>query len=162
MQELNPVWFWYLTLIINKSETTANDSCFTSKVTDMKARDNYLATMLIAVPLFALLCIFSGCSKSNDYNTNPTGGNGNGNPGTNEIWIQGSEFNPSTKTVAVNTTLTWTNKDSYAHTVTSDSTMFDSGNLAGNGTFSYTFTQKGTFNYHCKIHSMMKGTVIVN
>ena len=125
----------------------------------MKTIANNLGVRHLVVPLFAcLLFLNSSCSKTNDYNTT----SGSGSPGTNEVWLQGSAFNPSTITVTANTTLKWINKDSYTHTVTSDVSMFDSGNLGANGTFSYTFTTKGTFKYHCSIHSVMTGTVVVN
>ena len=71
-------------------------------------------------------------------------------------------FVPGTITVNVNTTVKWTNKDAIAHTVTSDAGLFDSGNIASNGTYSYKFTSKGTYSYHCAIHPSMMGTVKVS
>ncbi len=122
----------------------------------MNSITNNIKLHPVVVPvLLFLLCFFSSCSKSNDGNT-PYG-----TPGVNEVWIQGSAYNPATKTVAVNTTVTWTNKDSFAHTVTSDSVGFDSGNLPGSSTFNHTFTAKGTYKYHCAIHTMMTGKIIV-
>jgi plastocyanin len=114
------------------------------------------------IVLTVLFLVFNGCSK-NDYGTN-TGGGG-GTPGTNEIFIQNMSFSSGTKTVSVGTTLKWINKDAYAHTVTSGipgspSGVFDSGNLAANGSFSYTFNQAGVFKYYCRIHSMT-GTITV-
>ncbi len=82
-------------------------------------------------------------------------------PVSNEIEISGFAFVPATVTVTVGTTVTWTNLDSVAHTVTSETDLFDSGNLARNATFSYSFTDRGTFSYHCTIHPYMKGEVIV-
>lgn len=38
---------------------------------------------------------------------------------------------------------------------------FDSGNLESGRSFSFTFTDVGTFTYHCNIHSSMKGKIIV-
>ncbi len=140
-------------------QTVDQNICYILKTLDMKTIANNLGVRLLVVPLFACMLLFySSCSKTNDYNTT----SGSGLPGTNEVWLQGSAFNPSTITVAANTTIKWINKDSYTHTVTSDVVMFDSGNLGANGIFSYTFTAKGTFNYHCSIHSMMTGKVIVN
>jgi len=117
--------------------------------------------------LIALLTTSVGCSKKNDYNTSPSKTTG-GTEGASEVFITGSSFSPATLTVAVNTSVTWTNKDGVAHTVTSDSTMFDSGNLAAYdsynytyATYSYTFTTKGTFKYHCNYHALMKGTIVV-
>jgi plastocyanin len=116
--------------------------------------------------LLTLLSISNSCTKSSTYNTpsvsNP-GSKGGSGPGANEVWIQGMAFDPSTITVAVNTTVTWTNKDAIGHTVTSDTGVFDSvGTISTNGTFSYMFATAGTFTYHCKVHPTMTGTVIVN
>jgi plastocyanin len=75
--------------------------------------------------------------------------------------ISGLAYIPQTLTVSIGTTVTWTNNDSVTHTVTSDDNLFDSGNLAKGATFSHTFEQKGTFNYHCTIHPFMTAKIIV-
>lgn len=78
------------------------------------------------------------------------------------IMIQNYAFNPATLTVKEGTTITWTNGDSVAHTVTSDTGIFDSGDLAEGKTFSYTFTTAGTYPYHCTPHhAKMAGTIVV-
>lgn len=82
--------------------------------------------------------------------------------GANEVYIQDMAFNPVTITVDANTTVIWTNKDTYPHTVTSDIGSFDSGTIAANGTYSHKFTLPGSYAYHCSIHSTMKATVVVN
>lgn len=38
---------------------------------------------------------------------------------------------------------------------------FDSGNLSAGSQFTHTFTNTGSFGYHCKIHGGMTGTVTV-
>ena len=69
---------------------------------------------------------------------------------------------PASTSVKVGTVVKWYNKDGYAHTVTSDDgTSFNSGNLAGGATFSYTAATVGSFAYHCNIHSNMHGTLVV-
>ncbi len=78
-----------------------------------------------------------------------------------EVEISGFAFVPATITIPVGTPVTWFNKDSVAHTVSGREGVFDSGNLSGGATFSYTFDQTGSFEYYCKIHSYMKGEVIV-
>jgi plastocyanin len=70
-------------------------------------------------------------------------------------------FSPATLNIQVGTMVSWTNNDSTTHTVTSDNGIFDSGNLAPNATFSYTFNTAGTFAYHCAIHTSMTGKVVV-
>jgi plastocyanin len=78
-----------------------------------------------------------------------------------DISIENFAFSPDTVTIAIGTTVTWKNKDSVNHTVTSQTGVFDSGTLSNGGSFSFTFTQAGTFEYHCSIHTSMHGTVIV-
>jgi len=105
--------------------------------------------------LVAILCLSNSCSKSSS--SNPTT-----NPGANEVWIQGMAFNPATITVNAGTTITWTNKDGVAHTVTSNTGVFDSGTMNVNGTYSHLFSIAGSFPYHCTIHPSMTATVVVN
>lgn len=130
----------------------------------MKKSGVYTHRLPINVLLFAILIISNSCNKSS-YDTagssNPYG-TGDSTPGANEVFIQGMAFTPSTITVTAGTTITWTNKDSYAHTVTSDSKLFDSGNIANGGTFSFTFATAGTYPYHCTIHTSMTASVVVN
>jgi plastocyanin len=79
----------------------------------------------------------------------------------NAVTISNYSFGPATLTVKVGTTVKWTNQDTVAHTVTSDSGVFDSGNLPQGQSFSYTFATAGTYPYHCTYHAMMTGTVVV-
>jgi plastocyanin len=76
----------------------------------------------------------------------------------------GPGYSPATITVVigVNATVMWTNADIAAHTVTGDnSSSINSGNLAPNQSYSFTFTSPGTYPYHCNYHNWMHGTVIV-
>lgn len=77
------------------------------------------------------------------------------------VSISNFSFQPQTLQVKVGSTVTWANNDATSHTVTSDTGVFDSGTLTPGGSFSFTFTQAGTFAYHCNIHPNMKGTIIV-
>jgi large subunit ribosomal protein L27 len=72
-----------------------------------------------------------------------------------------SAFSPTTISVPAGTTVVWENVSSVAHTVTSDDQVFDSGPIATNDTFTFTFTQAGTFSYHCSVHPSMTARVIV-
>lgn len=81
----------------------------------------------------------------------------------NAIAIKDFGFNPTSITVAKGTTVTWTNNDSVAHTVTKDDSAGpDSGDVAPGSSYSYTFETPGTYHYHCKIHPEMTGTIIVS
>jgi plastocyanin len=72
-------------------------------------------------------------------------------------------FSPSTihVVIGVNNTVMWTNNDGTPHTVTANDGSFDSGAITAGQSWTYTFTQPGTYQYHCSYHSWMTGTVIV-
>jgi plastocyanin len=80
---------------------------------------------------------------------------------TASVNISNFAFDPNDISVTKGQTVTFTNNDSTTHTVTSDTGVFNSGNLAPGKTFSYTFNDTGTFSYHCSIHTMMTGKVEV-
>lgn len=70
-------------------------------------------------------------------------------------------YSPNPIDVAPGTTVTWVNNDSVAHTSTSTTTLWNSGSMAPNATFSRTFPSAGTFSYFCSLHPNMVGTVNV-
>jgi plastocyanin len=75
--------------------------------------------------------------------------------------VTGETFVPGVIFVDAGTTVTWSNLDGEDHTVTSATGVF-SGNLPANpGTYSYTFSKPGTYNYYCAIHTYMTGSVVV-
>ena len=114
-------------------------------------------TMIIAIPFIGVLfLILSACVKSAAPTTTPP-------RGANEIWVPDREFRPSVITVPVGTSVTWVSKDmGEEHTVTSATGLF-SGSLSHGGSFSYTFTERGTFEYSCQVHAFegMTGRVVV-
>ncbi len=68
-------------------------------------------------------------------------------------------FSPRVIQVNQFDTVTWTNKDNTAHTVTGST--FDSGLISPGGTFSHKFSENGTFDYACQLHPWMTGQVVV-
>lgn len=78
------------------------------------------------------------------------------------VTIANFSFSPTPLTVKVGSTVTWTNQDSVAHTVTADDGSFESSHIGGGGTFTQTFAKAGTFAYHCSIHPSMKATITVS
>ncbi len=72
-------------------------------------------------------------------------------------------FAPAMLTVAKGTKVEWSNASDAPHTVTSDSgtTLASSIISPSGGSFSFTFTQPGTYTYHCTVHPYMKGTIVV-
>ena len=80
-----------------------------------------------------------------------------------EVKIDNFSFGPASLTVAVGTTVTWTNRDDIPHTVvsTDDAKTFKSKVLDTDEKFSFTFNKAGTYPYFCSIHPKMTGKVIV-
>lgn len=112
-----------------------------------------MKTIFLLASALLTVSAINGCKKSSATNSS--------NPGTNEVFMQNNAFTPASITVTVNTTVKWVNKDGFAHTVTSNTNLFDSGTINGGGTYSRQFTVAGTYPYKCTIHSTMSGTVIV-
>jgi plastocyanin len=79
-----------------------------------------------------------------------------------EVTIDNFTFRPQVLTVAVGTTVTWTNRDDIPHTVVSDDAVFKSKARDTDEKFSYTFDKAGTYPYHCSIHPKMTGQVVVH
>lgn len=76
--------------------------------------------------------------------------------------IKNFAFSPSTLNIKTGTKVTWVNNDSAPHTIVSDSgSLLDSQTLSTGQSFSFTFTEPGSINYHCGIHPSMKGKVVV-
>ena len=71
-------------------------------------------------------------------------------------------YKPENLEVKAGTTVTFTNLDTFAHTVTAKDKSFDSGNMDEGATFEHTFSEAGTFEYLCAIHNSMTGKVTVS
>jgi plastocyanin len=69
-------------------------------------------------------------------------------------------FTLPTLTVAVGSTVVWSNQDGVTHTATADDGEFDSGTIT-DGTFSHTFASAGSFAYACQVHPTMTGEIVV-
>lgn len=83
-------------------------------------------------------------------------------PTETAINISDSSYQPELITVKRGATITWTNQDSAAHTVTAEgSSGPSSGLLAQGDEYSHTFEKVGTFTYRCTQHPEMQGTVQV-
>ena len=81
---------------------------------------------------------------------------------TYQVDIEGYQFSPTVTVIQRGSTVIWTNNDPVVHTVTSDNgTELSSPLIATGSSYSHVFNVSGTFNYHCSIHTMMKGEVIV-
>lgn len=78
---------------------------------------------------------------------------------TVQVEIKGFAFNPAELTVAVGSTVVWTNGDAISHDIKSAS--FNSPLLSTGQTFQQKFTTAGTYDYSCGIHPSMSGKITV-
>ncbi|HSW89581.1 MAG TPA: cupredoxin domain-containing protein [Patescibacteria group bacterium] len=79
----------------------------------------------------------------------------------NVVTMQGYAFFPATITIKAGQTVTWKNADNTIHSATADDKSFDTGTFDQSTDKTVTFSKPGTYTYHCSIHPMMKGTIIV-
>jgi plastocyanin len=143
-----------------------------------------LITFIIAISILAISGLvysnrgrFSGSpsmSEVGNQDTNPTPTpltDATPNPSTvndiqspalnNEVVIDNFAYKPASIAVKKGTQVKWTNKDIVNHTVTAQGNGPDSELFGQNEEFVFTFTESGTFEYICKPHPYMKGTVVV-
>ncbi len=82
--------------------------------------------------------------------------------GVTEVKLDGFAFAPANIVIDAGTTVTWTNYDNVAHTVTSDQgDELKSGLFGQNQTFRNTFDTPGEYRYYCEPHPNMQGLVTV-
>jgi len=84
--------------------------------------------------------------------------------GPDDVLVADFSFTPATLTVKAGTTVTWKfDQPSAPHNVVSlaNPPVFNSGTPKGTGTFAFTFSTPGTYQYVCQVHPSMRGTVIV-
>ncbi|HEX5592149.1 MAG TPA: cupredoxin domain-containing protein [Solirubrobacterales bacterium] len=79
--------------------------------------------------------------------------------GAKGVRIEDLAFHPPTLKVKRGATVAFANSDNTTHTASSGS--FDTKRIAPGKSVAIKFNKKGTFAYHCKIHSFMKGKIVV-
>lgn len=80
-----------------------------------------------------------------------------------QVVIDHHMFVPSTLTVHRGDKVTWVNKDTDPHSVSSDDhgRTFHSAILDPGRTFAWTFSGAGTFGYYCTVHPDMQASIVV-
>lgn len=125
----------------------------------------------------SVLMVVTACGGGGSSGPGNGGGGGGGGGGTcpaNTICMNAGAFTPTSRTVAVNTAVTWTNDSGVEHNVvftTPSAALGVSGGASGNfiapspSTNRRQFAATGTQAFHCTIHgtatSGMRGSVIV-
>lgn len=83
------------------------------------------------------------------------------NAGGYGVSVDNFSFAPTQASIAVGSTVTWTNRDDIPHTVVSTEQKFKSPVLDTNEQFSHRFDVAGTYKYFCSLHPKMTGQIIV-
>ncbi|HVM07476.1 MAG TPA: cupredoxin family copper-binding protein [Acidimicrobiales bacterium] len=126
-----------------------------------------MSTRRLAAAAIALLALVAApaCSGGGDDDAQGTASGETSSSGTSAtgdaVDIEDFQYEPSPAKVKAGTTVTFTNKDGFAHTVTADDKSFDSGNLDEGDAFEHTFDEPGTYEYFCAVHNSMTGSVVV-
>lgn len=122
-----------------------------------------LVALILAILLGAVLSTACGSSTPTAPGTPTPAPTATPATGGNQVTISGFAF--SALSVPMGTTVIWKNLDSVAHTATADAAsafQFDTGTINPGATSKgITFSQMGTFAYHCNFHSSMHGTITV-
>ncbi len=118
------------------------------------------ARLLALAALASTSALLPACSSSSSHRSSASGSQAGA---ANALVIKNFSFMPGSTTVKAGTTVTWTNRDTTAHSVVSDNggPLKSPAHLDPGATYVYTFTKPGTFSYHCGIHQYMTGTVTV-
>jgi plastocyanin len=148
------LWRWSIRRLLKQGENPEQADQFSlilKKERTMMRKTACILGLLIVV-MAATLLMSAGSSSSSAKTPQPAAA---------EVKIDNFSFGPTTLTVAVGATVTWTNRDDIPHTVVSTEKLFKSKVLDTDEKFSYTFTKAGTYPYFCSIHPKMTGSVVV-
>lgn len=77
------------------------------------------------------------------------------------VQMRGFKYRPDSLRIGAGDTVIWVNADSEPHSISIDTTEFDSGDIAPGSKFRWVFRQPGRFRYHCEVHPKMKGLLLV-
>jgi len=111
-----------------------------------------LPGLLTAIPLTLIVVLMSNPTRARSEETKTQ---------SMEVRVDNFTFGPQTLTVAVNSTVTWVNRDDIPHVIVSNDGVFKSKALDTDEKYSFTFTKAGTYAYFCGIHPKMVGKIVV-
>jgi plastocyanin len=77
------------------------------------------------------------------------------------VHIRDDAFVPASLTIKAGDKVTFVNDDDDAHTATADDMSWDSEGLNQGQKWTHAFAKAGKVAYHCTVHPMMHGTLVV-
>ena len=111
--------------------------------------------------LVVMLIVALGLAACGDDDGGADDGGGEAN--TVKVTAEGSKFDPTEADAkAGDVSFQITNKDSFKHTFTIDDTHVDIALDGGTTSGAQATLDAGTYEWHCTIHSSMKGTLTVS
>ena len=129
----------------------------------------HVAPLLLLAPLVVALASCGGGGGSSSVAGSPSASStpaaaakpsGAGQQG---VSIRNFKFLPGTITVKAGSRIAISNRDSTAHTVTSDDgSSFDTGDVNPGSSTTITLNRTGRITYHCSIHPFMHGAIVVS
>jgi plastocyanin len=131
------------------------------------SKDHIVKMNVIALLATSLLTVY-GCGR---LNSKPAESSASARivscptTSTTAVSISNSQFQPASLAISVSDIVQWTNNDAIVHTVTSGAQgtpddRFDSGNLSPGAKVCIQFMTAGFYQYFCRIHQFMAGTVV--
>lgn len=107
--------------------------------------------ILVLALALASLFGFTACSSDSGSDTP-----------TVTVRVENMSYSPASVTIQKGQTVEWIFDDNgLPHDVVESSDETFKSELLTEGSYSYTFEEAGTFDYHCTPHPMMLGTVVV-
>jgi plastocyanin len=79
-----------------------------------------------------------------------------------QVTIDNFSFKPQVLSATVGSVVNWTNRDDMPHNIVSTGNKFSSPVLDTDQSFTFKFSEAGTYPYFCKLHPRMTGTIVVN
>ncbi|WP_426997803.1 cupredoxin domain-containing protein [Pseudarthrobacter sp. N5] len=123
-----------------------------------RANRHRLAAAILAGA--AILGITACGNSGGSYSSSPPASSASGTQAATTIQIKSFAYSGA-DTVPAGATVTVTNMDAQAHTVTADDGSFDAVVKGGESVTFKAPAKAGTYTYHCTYHSKMKGTLTV-
>lgn len=139
-------------LVVEIGAIIALVASFAPSVEDRSEQRPLALIVSVAMPAVALIGLGAYWANHHDSIAFAAG---------NGVQISDFSFAPHDLTVARGSTVVWTNRDAFDHSVVATDVSFHSDNIGQGQTFSHTFDTAGQFSFVCGIHPQMNGTVTV-
>ncbi len=85
-----------------------------------------------------------------------------GHSTTHTVVIQNFAFTPADLQIKAGDTVTWVNQDTTQHSVLDLGGAFDTDLINPGASASLTFASAGSFNYRCRPHGNMRGSITIS